>query len=399
MSDATRETEDRRLARVFPKKPVEIVRGEGSLLFGPRGERFIDLGANHGVANIGHSHPRIVRTIVEQAQRLTHLSQTLYSPQRAEFLEELSRILPRRTPRAFLSNSGTEAVEAALKWSRAATGRKRFVAARNGFHGRTVGALSVTWKPAYREPFEPLWGDVEFVPYNDPGALDAAVDDATAAVILEPVQGEGGVTPATTDFLRQARQSCDDHDALLIVDEIQTGLGRVGAWWGHALHGIEPDVLCAAKSIAAGLPMGVTALREDVADRMPKAGHGTTFGGGPLACAVAAETLRVLRDERLPERAAREGPRVLERLRRAGLPLVRDARGQGLLLGAELRVRPQPVLEALAARGVLALPAGTTVLRLLPPLNIPSALLDEGLEVVEDVLRVAPQVGVAATEA
>jgi LysW-gamma-L-lysine/LysW-L-ornithine aminotransferase len=382
-----REIEDQRLAPVFPKKPIDIVRGEGSLLFGPRDERYIDLGANFSVANIGHSHPRIVRTIQEQAKRLTHLQQTIYSPQRAEFLEELGRVLPAETPRVFLSNSGTEAIEAALKWSRAATGRTKFVAARNSFHGRTFGAMSLTWKPDYRKPFEPLLSGVDFTPYNDPAALDALVTDETACVVLEPVQGEGGVTPATRDFLRQARQSCDEHGALLVLDEIQTGLGRAGHWWGHQAHNVVPDIMCIAKSIAGGLPMGVTAFREDVAGKIPKGSHGTTFGGSPLVCAVAAETLRILRGEKLPERSRTEGAYVLERLKKAGLPLARDIRGQGLMIGLELRIKPQPVLEALLHRNVLALQAGTTVLRLLPPLNIPRSILDEGLAVVEDVVR------------
>lgn len=382
-----REVEDARLAPVFPKKPVEIVRGEGSLLFGPKNERFIDLGANFSVANVGHSHPRIVRVIQEQAKRLVHLQQTIYSPQRAEFLDELGKVLPQRTPRVFLSNSGTEAIEAALKWSRAATGRKKFVAAKNSFHGRTFGAMSITWKLDYRKPFDPGLDGIEFTPYNDPAALDALVDDNTACVVLEPVQGEGGVTPATRDFLKQARQSCDDHGALLVLDEIQTGLGRAGHWWGHQEHNVLPDIMCIAKSIAGGLPMGVTAFREDVANKIPKGSHGTTFGGSPLVCAVAAETLRVIRDENLPERARTEGAHVLDRLRRANAPIVRDVRGQGLMMGAELRIKPQPVLEALLQRGVLALQAGTTVLRLLPPLNIPRNILDEGLGIIEDVLR------------
>lgn len=399
MTAPSRQVEDSVLAQVFQKKPAEIVRGENALLFGPQGERYIDLGANYGVANVGHAHPRVVAAIREQAAHLIHLAQTLYSPVRADFLRELQRILPRRTPRAFLANSGTEAVEAALKWSRASTKRTQFVAFRNAFHGRTYGALSATWKPAYREPFEPLVPGFQFVPFNDAAALESAVTDETAAVLLEPVQGEGGVHPATAEFLRAARKACDDHGSLLILDEIQTGLGRTGRTWAHEHFHVDPDILLVGKSIAGGLPMGLAALREDVATAMPKAAHGNTFGGGPLVCAAATATLQILREERLAQRAATEGAHTMARLRKANLPLVRDVRGLGLMVGADLRIKPQPILEALLRRGVLALPAGTTVLRLLPPLTIPPPLLDEGLTVVEDVLRATPVASAQPVEA
>lgn len=387
MSGEDRRVEDEVLASVFPKKPVEIRRGENSFLYGPGAERYIDLGANYGVANIGHAHPRVTAAIQREAANLVHLQQTLYSPQRAAFLRELRRVLPRKTPRVFLSNSGTEAVEAALKWARGATKRKGFVACRGSFHGRTFGAVSTTWKLSYREPFEPLVPGVSFMPFNDPAALETAVTEETAALIVEPVQGEGGVTPATPEFLKAARARCDATGTALIFDEIQTGLGRTGRFWSHQYAHVEPDMLLIGKSIAGGLPMGITALREDLAAALPKASHGNTFGGGPLVCAAAEATLQVLRDERLAERSDEMGRRTLERLRRLEAPSVREVRGLGLMIGLDLRLKPQPVLEALVARRVLALQAGTTVLRLLPPLTIPESVLDEGLGIVEEVLR------------
>jgi LysW-gamma-L-lysine/LysW-L-ornithine aminotransferase len=382
-----REIEDQVLANIFPKKPVDLVRGENSYLIAPDGSKYIDLGANYGVANIGHAHPHVTQAIQRQAAQLVHLQQTLYSPARAAFLRELQKVLPKSTPRVFLSNSGTEAVEAALKWARAATGRRQVVAMRGSFHGRTLGAVSVTWKKEYREPFEPLLPGASFTPFNDVAALEAAVTDQTGAVILEPVQGEGGVTPITTEFFRAARKTCDDHGALLIVDEIQTGLGRTGKTWAHQHHGVEPDMLLIGKSIAGGLPMGVTALREELAAKMPKAAHGNTFGGGPLVCAAATATLEVLQKERLAERAATEGVHALARIQKFKSNLVREVRGQGLMLGLDLRLKPQPILEKMLQRQVLALPAGTTVLRLLPPLTIPRPVLDQGLDVVEQVLQ------------
>jgi acetylornithine/LysW-gamma-L-lysine aminotransferase len=391
-----RDVEDATLANIFPKKPVDVVRGENAYLIAPDGTKYIDLGANYGVANIGHANPAVAAEIAKQASQLVHLQQTLYSPARASFLRELRKVLPSSTPRVFLSNSGTEAVEAALKWVRPATGRKNVVAMRGSFHGRTFGAVSVTWKKEYREPFEPLVPGASFTPFNDAAALEAAVTDETAAVIVEPVQGEGGVTPITTEFFRAARKACDDHGAILIVDEIQTGLGRTGRFWAHQHHGVEPDILLIGKSIAGGLPMGITALREELAAKMPKGAHGNTFGGGPLVCAAAEATLKVLHNEKLAERAATEGAHAMQRIRRFQNQLVRDVRGQGLMIGLDLRLKPQPILEAMLARRVLALPAGTTVLRLLPPLTIPRPVLDAGLDVIEDVLAKTPLAASAA---
>lgn len=385
-----RDVEDRLLANVFPKKPVTFVRGQNASLWTEDGIEYVDLGANYGVANVGHCHPGVVQAIQEQASRLIHLQQTLYSPPRAALLERLSRILPPRLGRFFLANSGTEAVEAALKFARAATRRPGIVAARNAFHGRTLGALSTTWKKAYREPFEPLVPGVTFVPYNDPRAFDAAVTDRTGLVLLEPVQGEGGVTPATADFLRAARQACDDHGALLAFDEIQTGLGRTGRTWAFEHHGIEPDLLCIGKSIAGGLPMGALALRDEVVRAMPKGAHGTTFGGSPLVCAAAEATLRVLEEEQLAERSGRLGDRAQRRLREVAAPVVREVRGLGLMLGVDLRIKPAPILERLLERRILALSAGTTVLRLLPPLTIPEPQLDRGLDLVAGTLEERP---------
>lgn len=385
MNEARR-IEDDVLAPVFAKKPLTIVRGQNATLWSDDGTPYVDLGANFGVANVGHSHPRVVEAIRAQAIQLTHLQQTLYSPPRAAFLARLRSILPSGLSRVFLSNSGAEAVESALKYARVGTRRSRFVAARNAFHGRTLGALGATWKPEYRRPFEPLTPTFDFVPYNDPAALDRVVTEETAALILEPVQGEGGVIPATAEYLREARRVCRERGALLIFDEIQTGLGRTGRTWAFERYGVEPDLLCMGKSIAGGLPMGVLAMREDVAQAMPRGAHGTTFGGSPLVCAAAEATLGVLLEERLAERSERLGELALERLRTLQVPVVRETRGIGLMIGVDLRVKPQPVLERLLERRVLALQAGTTVLRLLPPLTIPHAQLNEGLDRVVETL-------------
>jgi acetylornithine/LysW-gamma-L-lysine aminotransferase len=386
---------ERFLARSFPPKPVAFARGAGHELSTADGTAYVDLGgASHGVANFGHSHPRIVAAIQAQAARLVHTTMTVPNAERAAFLDRLHRLLPAHLERTFLANSGTEAVECALKHAAAATGRTRFVALRNSFHGRSLGALSATFRPQYRKPFQGLLLDVDFVPANDESALEAAVTEETAAILLEPVQGEGGLTVLSPEFLRAAERIAHAKGALLVVDEIQTGLGRTGHDLAIQPSGVKPDLLLLGKSLAGGLPIGTCSMTADVAARMPAGGHGNTFGGGPLVCAAASAALDVLRDERLSERARVEGERLLGRLRAIPSPLVREARGQGLMLGLDLRVKSQPVLDALLARRFLALAAGPTVVRLLPPLATPREVLDAAADALGAILAdpaLAPQ--------
>ncbi|MGQ0797148.1 MAG: aspartate aminotransferase family protein, partial [Methanobacteriota archaeon] len=258
----------------------------------------MDCGVSHGACNLGHAHPEVVRAIREQAGRLLLVDSTVRNDARAAFLEALFEILPDPLARTFLCNSGAEAVEAALKFARSATGRPRLVAAYRGFHGRTYGALSVTWKKEHRDAFGPLLADVDFVPFNDDEALKEAVGPSTAAVVLEPVQGEGGVHVASSSFLRTASDLCRDRGALLVLDEVQTGLGRTGRLFAFERAGVVPDVLCLAKSLAGGFPIGATVVTEAV-HRGQRAAHHSTFGGNPLACAAGAASLRVLVRDRL----------------------------------------------------------------------------------------------------
>jgi acetylornithine/LysW-gamma-L-lysine aminotransferase len=292
-------------------------------------------------------------------------------------------------PRVFLSNSGTEAVEAALKFARVATGRAGIVAAMRGFHGRTLGALSATWNRAYREPFEPLVPGFRHVPYNQLEALEQAVDPSTAAVILEVLQGEGGVYPGRPEYLQGAQEVCRARGALLIVDEVQTGFGRTGRWFACEHFGLQPDLLCLAKSMAGGVPMGATLIGERVGS-LPAHSHGSTFGGNPLACAAALAALSEMERLALPARAAENGAYFMERLRRVASPLVRDVRGLGLLVGVELRQKAAPLLQALSARGVLALTAGLNVIRFLPPLVITRDELDLVVAALQDALAAPP---------
>lgn len=369
---------------VYPKRQVAIVRGEGALLWDADDHMYIDCVGGQGAANLGHAHPAVVAAIREQAERLISCPEIFYNDQRAAYLAELAAALP-FTARIFLCNSGAEAIEGAIKIARLKTGRSGIVAAVRGFHGRTMGALSATFEPKYREPFMPLVPDFSHVPYNNITALDAAVTDRTAAVILEPVQGEGGVHPAAPGYLADVERICCERGALLIIDEVQTGFGRTGTLFAIEHHGIAPALLCLAKSIAGGLPMGAIAINATLGP-LPPASHGTTFGGSPLVCAAARATLRAMRDEELPRQAAEKGAYALERLAALRLPRIRAVRGQGLLIGIELKERVQPFLIALMERGVLALPAGPNVLRLLPPLVITYEQIDAVVAAIAEVL-------------
>jgi acetylornithine/LysW-gamma-L-lysine aminotransferase len=369
---------------VYVKRDLQIVRGLGARLEDSTGNSYIDCVGGQGAANLGHGHPAILAAIQQQAAELVICPELFHNPVRAHYQAALCEAVD--MPRVFLCNSGAEAVEGAIKAARITTGRPGIVATMRGFHGRTLGALSTTWTKTYREPFEPLLPGVTHVPFNNIERLAAALDDTVAAVILEPVQGEGGVHPAEPGYLRAVSDLCRANGSLLILDEVQTGFGRTGSLFAFQQEGVEPDVLCLAKSMAGGLPMGAVLLGERVG-ALPPATHGSTFGGNPLACAAGLAVLDVLHTTDLMTRARSRGAAVLDRLRDS-LPgaVVREVRGRGLLIGIELRGKVAPVLAGLQQRGVLALPAGPTVLRLLPPLVISDEDLWQAVEAVEEVL-------------
>ncbi len=377
--------EDRHDSALYPKRPLAVVRGEGARLWDAGGRTYIDCIGGHGVANVGHANPAVSQAITEQAQRLMVCPNGFYNDQRARLLAELARIAPPGLERAFLCNSGTEAVEAAFKFARLSTGRKKVVAAMRGFHGRTFGALSATWRKQYRQPFEPLVPGFEFVPYNRLERMAQMVDEKTAAVILEVVQGEGGVIPGDGAYLRGVQALCQERGALFIVDEVQTGLGRTGRMFASQHHDLWPDLMCLAKGIAGGLPMGAVLMGPRVRD-LAKKSHGSTFGGNPLACAAALATIRYIESHQLPQRAADLGARFVDGLRAIPSPRVREVRGLGLMIGVELKTQAAPYLAALAERGVLALAAGSNVMRFLPPLVISAEDVDTVVEQVTAVL-------------
>jgi acetylornithine/LysW-gamma-L-lysine aminotransferase len=328
----------------------------------------------------------VTAAIQGQAATLITCNEVFYNDQRAALLSELAAHTPGDLNRVFLCNSGAEAVEGAIKIARLLTGRPGVVATMRGFHGRTLGALSATWNEKYRKPFTPLVPGFNHVPFNDLEAMAGAITDTTAAVLVEVVQGEGGVRPGDADYFQGLRHLCDQRGALLIVDEIQTGLGRIGRWFACEHVGLVPDLLCLGKALGGGVPMGAV-LRREKLGTLPSGVHGSTFGGNPLACAASRAVLRAMADADLPGRAARLGEQFMADLRALQSPLVREVRGWGLMVGVELRQHVTPFLQALMERGVLALPAGPSVLRLLPPLVIEEAELQTVVEAMREVLK------------
>lgn len=375
--------ESQHTSGVYAKRDIAIVRGKGALLYDDQGGEYIDCVGGQGVANLGHAHPAVAAAIAKQAQTLITCPEMFYNDRRAELASRLCALAGR--PRIFLCNSGAESIEAAFKFARISTRRTKIIAAMRGFHGRTFGALSATWNKKYREPFEPLVPGFVHVPYNNLERLAQVVDGETAAVVLEVVQGEGGVYPGSAEYLQGAQRLCRQAGALLIIDEVQTGFGRTGRFFAFQHYGLEPDLVCAAKSLAGGLPMGAVLIGDSVGE-IPTGSHGTTFGGNPLACAAALAVLQTMEQEQLPQRAAELGNYLLERLKGINSPRVREVRGLGLMIGIEIRQKVAPYLQALMERGVLALAAGLTVIRLLPPLVIEQQQLDRVVEALGEAL-------------
>lgn len=353
---------------LYAKRDVVLVRGEGVYLYDSEGNRYLDAMSNYGVAVLGHAHPRYTAAVTGQLQTLTTCHQSFANDVRAELLDELHGIAPTGLTRSFLSNSGTEAIEAGLKFARIVNGRQNIVACRRGYHGRTLGALSATADKKYRAPFEPLPIPATHVPFNDAGALDAAVDGNTAAIVLEVIQGEGGIHPADQAFVQRARDIATARGALLMLDEIQTAF-RTGAPFATSAYGVVPDILCTAKALANGLPIGLTMVTEEISGQMPGGAHGSTFGGNPLSARAALETLRILREDDLYEQAERVGAYTLKGIEALESPKIRAVRGRGLMMGIELKQKATPVLRGLQENGVLALSAGNLIIRVLPPMT------------------------------
>jgi LysW-gamma-L-lysine/LysW-L-ornithine aminotransferase len=353
--------------------------GKGVKLWDADGNEYIDCLAGIAVASIGHGNERLANAITEQAKKLIVCPQNLGSDTRVKFYEKLFKFIPASMglTRVFLANSGSEVNEASLKWARVATGRTKFVAAKRGFTGRTMGALALTWEKKYREPFEPLRYEADFTTYNDIESLDNAVTEETAAVWLEPVQGEGGIHPAEVEYLQAAQRMCKERGALLIMDEVQSGVGRTGKFLASEYYDIQPDMVTLAKGLGGGVPIGALLMTEEVALKMPKGGHGTTFGGNPLACAAALAVLEEIELRSLLQHVTEVGDYFQEQLRAIASPKIRTVRGKGLLIGVELKGKVAPYIAALKKEKVLTINAGATVIRFVPPLIISKQEVDE----------------------
>lgn len=385
-----REIEDRYVLKTYAKHPFALVRGEGNYVFDDSGRRYLDLYGGHAVAVLGHSHPRWVEAISRQAASLGFYSSVSYLPQRGEAARRLVEKSYPSMAQVFFCNSGTEANETALKMARKHTGRSLVVAMDGGFHGRTIGSLSVTGNPKYRDAFrENLASLTRFVPFGDLGAVKALPAGEIAAVILEPIQSMAGVRIAPSEYYQGLREHCQSEGIVLIFDEVQTGAGRTGRWFFGSHFGVEPDLVTCAKGIGGGFPVGAVIANQKIAEKVVSGDQGSTFGGGPMACAAVCAAFDILEEEGLVERAARLGERVLERLRgmaSGGKGPVRAARGLGYMIGLDVSGSAKDVLAKLREKGILAGSSDPpSTIRLLPPLTVGEKEWEEFFRALEGI--------------
>ncbi len=376
------------MANVFAKKKLVLTRGKGAVVWDINGNEYVDCTGSYGVALLGHCHPKVVAAVCEQAPKLISCHASFYNDKRSEFLQKLVAIAPKGLNKTFLSNSGAEAVECAIKLARKFTGKPEIIAMMGAFHGKTMGALSATWDKKYREPFLPLVPEIKHVPPDNLDKLREAITEKTAAVLVEPVRGEGGIRVPPEGFLKGLREICDEKHVLLMFDEVQTGFGRTGKLFACEHAGIVPDVMCLAKPVAGGLPIGVTLAKENIMSSLKLGEHSTTFSGSPLVCAAGCAAIDALLEEKLAERAAENGKYFkakLEQLQQKHA-IVKEVRGLGLMLGMELKYDVLNVILKAKERGILILDAGRNVLRFLPPLVISKEQIDKVIAVLDGVL-------------
>lgn len=380
--------ENRLMANVFGKRPLVITRGKGALVWDAKGKEYVDCTGSYGVALLGHSHPKVVEAICKQAETLISCHGSFYNNKRTEFLQKLMSITPMGLNKAFLSNSGAESVECAIKLARKFTGKPEIIAVMGGYHGKTMGALSATWDKKYRQPFQPLVPEFKHVPPDNLEKIAEAITDKTAAVLLEPIRGEGGIRVPPCDFLPGVRKLCDEKNVLLILDEVQTSFGRTGKMFGCDHWCVAPDVMCLAKPFAGGLPIGITVAKEDVMSSFKTGEHSTTFSGSPLVCAAGCAAIDVLVKDKLVERAGIVGGYFKARLEelQTKYNIVKEVRGLGLMLGMEFRYDVRNIILKTMDRGVLILDAGRNVLRFLPPLVIKKEHIDKAIAVLDKVI-------------
>jgi len=381
-------TEDQFMGNIYQRFPVTVERGLGSHVWDTSGKEYIDCMGGYGVALVGHCNPRVVKAIKAQLDKIITVHSSLYNKTREQFLEKLIKIAPKNLNQVYLNNSGAEAVEAAIKFARKFTGKTGMVAMNGSYHGKSFGSLSVTFSQKYRKSFEPLVEKVSFSPFGDIEALSSTVNSDTAFVIMEPIQGESGIHVAPDGFLQDVRKLCNEKGILLIFDEIQSGLGRTGKMWASQHWETNPDIMCLAKGIAGGVPMGATLVRQDILACINKGEQSSTFGGNPLSCAAGIATIEALTEDGLVENAAKMGKifrEGLERLKEKH-KIIREIRGKGLMIGVEMKFEVKDILFDGIANNLLLLYSGKNILRLLPPLVISESDITKALETLDVIL-------------
>ncbi|MEX2721542.1 MAG: aspartate aminotransferase family protein [Candidatus Wukongarchaeota archaeon] len=378
--------DERFVMQTYSRFPVVPVRAKGVKVWDCDGKEYIDCVSGIAVLNVGHRHPRILKVLKEQAEQLMHISNHFYIEQQAKASEYLAKIAPKPLEKTFWGNSGTEAVEAALKLAIKYTGKHEFIAAQGSFHGRTMGALATTWNEHYRAPYAPFGINAKFVPFNDLQAIKEAVSKDTAGIILEPVQGQGGVNIPSNGYLEAVRELCDEKEILLIFDEVQTGFGRTGKLWAGEHWNVVPDIMPLAKALGGGISSGACIAKEEIAKAFDHGAHGTTFGGNPLACALSLEVMKIVVEENLSERAAELGKKAVKQLKelKEDLEIIKDVRGIGLLIGIEVSKDAKKLCLEMIKKGILITYTAEKVIRVIPPLVIKEEELEKALNIIAE---------------
>ena len=381
-------SEDQYLGNLYQRFPVTIEKGLGSHVWDTDNKEYIDCMGGYGVALVGHRNERVVNAIKNQLEKIITVHSSLYSKTREEFLENLMKIAPKGLSQVHLNNSGAESIEAAIKFARKFTGKKGMIAMNGSYHGKSLGALSLTFNPKYRKSFQPLVDKVSFSPYGDIDKLQNTIDNDTAFIILEPIQGESGIHVPPDGFLQKVRKICDENEILLIFDEIQSGLGRTGRMWASEHWETSPDILCLAKGIAGGVPMGATLVKPDILSVMNKGEHSSTFGGNPLSCSAGTATIQALTQDGLIDNAEKMGKKFSDGLNilKSKHGIIREIRGKGLMIGIELKFEVKDILLEGIKKGVLLLYSGRNILRLLPPLVITDDDVTKSLDILDELL-------------
>ncbi len=381
-------SEDDYLGNLYQRFPINISKGKGAIVWDVSGNEYIDCMGGYGVALIGHCNDRVINAIKNQSEKLITCHMSIYNNVRLEFLEKISKISPKKLSKVFFSNSGAEATEAALKFSRKFTGKSGIIAMSGGYHGKTFGALSVTHNEKYRKSFQPLLEGVKFVPYSNPSKIEESLDNSIGTVIIEPIQGETGIIVPSDGVLQQIRKICDQNNLVLIFDEIQSGLGRTGKMWAGEHWSTTPDIMCLAKGIAGGLPMGLTLCKPEILDAMKVGEHSSTFAGNPLSCSAGIATIESIVEENLVANAMKVGNTFKSGLLQLkdNHRIVRDVRGLGLMLALELRFDIKDILFDGIKEGLLMLYSGRNIIRLLPPLVLDEVKVAKTLSIMDKLL-------------